>query len=117
MKIIFICLAFALGGCTTTAISTGGEFSTYNVDLIVKGETTAEEMVKLFGQPFQKAVITTNQEKWIYMEITSKARGSIFTGFSSDTRQKMLDVLLTDDIVVNFAFSEKDTGYHINTQL
>ena len=119
MKTIFgfIFLALMLGGCSTNSVgTTGGYFSTDNVDSIVKGETTAEEIVKLFGQPFQKSLISANEERWNYYHHRITVNGSIFTGMNTGGQRKSLDVLLIDGIVVNYAFTDSDTGYNINTQ-
>ncbi|MGA9855561.1 MAG: hypothetical protein WBR29_09825 [Gammaproteobacteria bacterium] len=43
-----------LAVCATTASLYGRDFSDANVSKIVKGKTTAAQLVELFGEPFQK---------------------------------------------------------------
>jgi outer membrane protein assembly factor BamE (lipoprotein component of BamABCDE complex) len=104
----------SLSGCATSSYSVGKNFSSENVSKIVKGKTTSEKMVSLFGQPYSKTVISATDEKWIYMhsEGTAKAQSYIVTMDVKTTgTQKMLDVLITDGVVANFAFTEGQNPY------
>jgi hypothetical protein len=92
----------------------GKSFTSENVSQIVKGKTTSEEMVSLFGEPYTKTVISATDEKWVYMhsEGTAKAQSYIVTMDVKTTgTQKMLDVLITDGVVANFAFTEGQNPY------
>jgi hypothetical protein len=99
-------------GCATTSYSFGKPFSSSNVKKIVKGKTTNTDLVKLFGQPFSKTVISATEEKWIYTHSsgTSTAQSYLVTmDIKTTGTQKTLDILLNKDIVVNFAFTEGPT--------
>jgi hypothetical protein len=104
----------SLSGCATSSYSVGKNFSSENVSQIVKSKTTSEEMVTLFGEPYSKTVISATDEKWIYMysKGTATAQSYIVTMDVKTTgTQKMLDVLITDGVVVNFAYTEGQNPY------
>jgi hypothetical protein len=107
-------IILSLSGCATSSYSVGKSFPSENVSQIVKGKTTSEEMVSLFGEPYTKTVISATDEKWVYMhsEGTAKAQSYIVTMDVKTTgTQKMLDVLITDGVVANFAFTEGQNPY------
>ena len=107
-------IIFLLVGCATSSFQVGNDFSSANVSKIVKGKTTSNEMISLFGEPFTKSVISATDEKWIYMYSngTAKAQSYIVTMKVETTgSQKTLDVLITDGVVSNFAYTEKDNPY------
>ena len=107
-------IIFLLVGCATSSFTVGNDFSSTNVSKIVKGKTTSDDMISLFGEPFTKSVISATDEKWIYMysKGTAKAQSYIVTMKVETTgTQKTLDVLITDGVVSNFAYTEKDNPY------
>jgi outer membrane protein assembly factor BamE (lipoprotein component of BamABCDE complex) len=107
-------VVLSLSGCATSSYSVGKNFSSTNVSQIIKGKTTGEEIVILFGEPYSKTVISSTDQKWIYMhsEGTTKAQSYIVTMDVKTTgKQKMLDILITDGVVANFAFTEGQNPY------
>ncbi|WP_077286898.1 hypothetical protein [Cognaticolwellia aestuarii] len=107
-------IIFLLAGCATSSFKVGNDFSSENVSKIVKGKTTSNDMVLLFGEPFTKSVISAKDEKWVYMYSngTAKAQSYIVTMKVETTgTQKTLDVLITDGVVSNFTYTEKGTPY------
>jgi hypothetical protein len=107
-------IILSLSGCATSSYSVGKSFPSENVSQIVKGKTTSEEMVSLFGEPYTKTVISATDEKWVYMhsEGTAKAQSYIvIMDVKTTGTQKMLDVLITDGVVANFAFTEGQNPY------
>ena len=113
MKITILTLIIALliliSGCASTSYSVGNSFSSENVAKIVKDKTTSAQLVQLFGEPYTKSVISSNEEKWIYMHTsgTSSAQSYVFTMDVKTTgTQKTLDILLKDEVVINYAFTE-----------
>jgi outer membrane protein assembly factor BamE (lipoprotein component of BamABCDE complex) len=107
-------VVLSLSGCATSSYSVGKNFSSTNVSQIIKGKTTGEEIVTLFGEPYSKTVISSTDQKWIYMhsEGTTKAQSYIVTMDVKTTgKQKMLDILITDGVVANFAFTEGQSPY------
>jgi outer membrane protein assembly factor BamE (lipoprotein component of BamABCDE complex) len=107
-------VVLSLSGCATSSYSVGKNFYSTNVSQIIKGKTTGEEIVTLFGEPYSKTVISSTDQKWIYMhsEGTTKAQSYIVTMDVKTTgKQKMLDILITDGVVANFAFTEGQNPY------
>jgi hypothetical protein len=110
----FIILSFS--GCATSSYSVGKNFASENVTKIIKGKTTSEELIVLLGEPYTKTVLSASDEKWIYMhsEGTTKAQSYIVTiDVKTIGTQKMLDVLISNGLVVNFAYTEGINPYTI----
>jgi len=104
----------SLSGCATSSYFVGKDFSSENISKIIKSKTTTEEMVTLFGEPYSKTVISATDQKWIYMysKGTATAQSYIVTMDVKTTgTQKMLDVLITDGVVANFAYTEGQNPY------
>lgn len=106
-------------GCVTSSYSIGRDFDYTSVSLIEKGKTTSNEVIKLFGQPFSKTVISANQEKWIYTFISGKAKVQhyvVTSNIESSGVQKTLDILIQDGVVINYTYNEKDNPSNITTK-
>jgi outer membrane protein assembly factor BamE (lipoprotein component of BamABCDE complex) len=105
--ILTIILTVSLSGCVTYSSSDGKNFASENVSKVVKGKTTSEEMVQLFGQPSTKTVLTASGEKWIYT-YSAEAQSYIAAIDVKNTRtQKRLDVLIRNGVVENFTFTDE----------
>ncbi|MBY0418861.1 MAG: hypothetical protein K2W88_12475 [Pararheinheimera sp.] len=120
MKFGFIVMAsvvvVALSGCATSSYSVGKNFASENVSQIVKGKTTSEELIMLLGEPYTKTVLSASDEKWIYMhsEGTTKAQSYIVSmNVTTTGTQKMLDVLISNGVVANFAYTEGPHPYNM----
>ncbi|MDR7119766.1 hypothetical protein [Rheinheimera soli] len=104
-----ISLILLLTGCATSTYKTGNEFASENVAKIEKGVTTDSQLVLLIGQPFMKTVISETEQKWIYSHTVANAKATNYV-FSMQVEStgitKMLDVLLKDGVVVNYAYTE-----------
>jgi len=109
MFLCVICSLFLVSACATSSYSGGKDFNSENVSNIVKGETTKEELVQLFGQPYSKSVISSTGEKWIYTYFsgTASAQSYVVTmNVESTGMQKTLDILIEDGVVTNFTYTE-----------
>lgn len=113
MKLSFVVMVslavLSLSGCATSSYSVGKNFASENVSQIIKGKTTSEELIVLLGEPYTKTVLSASDEKWIYMhsEGTTKAQSYIVSMDVKTTgTQKMLDVLISNGVVANFAYTE-----------
>lgn len=107
-------VVLSLSGCATSSYTVGKSFASANVTQIVKGKTTGEELIALFGEPYSKTVLSASDSKWIYMysEGTTKAQSYILSMDVQTTgTQKMLDVLISNGVVVNFAYTEGSNPY------
>lgn len=113
--IVMVSLAvLSLSGCATSSYSVGKNFASENVAQIIKGKTTSEELLVLLGEPYTKTVLSASDEKWIYMhsEGTTKAQSYIVSMDVKTTgTQKMLDVLISNGVVANFAYTEGPHPY------
>lgn len=105
-------------GCASSSFSVGRPFDETGVTKIVKGKTTAAELLALFGEPFTKAVVSENEVKWNYYH-TAGVVSAVATPFGAttetDSQSKILDVLLKNDTVVNFTFTKGPFGFEINS--
>ena len=100
-------------GCTLsyhrTTYNDGFDFPSENVNKIVKGITTSDELVELFGGPLVKSEVSEDEEIWRYSSTTGMKIEE--TGFLTDevqsTRQhKTLDIRLKKGTVTDFSYSE-----------
>ena len=104
-------LAFA--GCTLSykrsTFDDGFYFPSENVSKIVKGKTTGDEIVQLFGGPLSKNDILENTEQWRYTYTTGvevKESGLLTDEERSTRRHKTLVILLKNGIVTDFTYTE-----------
>lgn len=115
--IILIALTLLLSACATSEFNYGKDFASENVQKIEYGKTTKQDLISYFGEPFQKSVIGANQEKWMYMYTAGQAKAQSYV-FSmkvqSTGSNKMLDILIENDVVVNHTFTEGQNPYNMN---
>jgi hypothetical protein len=105
-------ISFVVVGCINPASSytVGKDFPSENVTRIVKGEATSNELVRMFGEPFSKMVVSEYEEKWTYTYSTgvTSAQSYIITMKEKTMgRHKTLDVLLKNGKVTNFTYNEE----------
>ncbi|MDN3224588.1 hypothetical protein [Pseudomonas nunensis] len=102
-------LAFTLNGCATSHYTSGRDFPSANVQSIVKGKTTASDLKALFGEPFAKSPVNETDEKWVYTYANGSAHAQSYVVTMKVTTtgtQKTLDVLMRNDTVINYTFTE-----------
>jgi len=90
-----VILAIVLFGCAGIDREVGRDFDSTKVDQIEKGKTTAEEVMKLFGEPVSKLVVSVTEERWIF----TYSRGPA-------DKPKKLDIILIDGVVKDYVYSE-----------
>jgi outer membrane protein assembly factor BamE (lipoprotein component of BamABCDE complex) len=103
----------AIAGCTLayhrSTITGGFDFPGGNVSMIVKGKTTGDEIIQMFGGPLSKNDILENEEQWRYSYSTGiEIRES---GFLTDEEHsthwhKTLVILFKNGIVTDFTYTE-----------
>ena len=106
---VVISSCLSLVGCATSNYSVGREFPVENVDKIVKGQTTARELIQLFGEPFTKTVVSANEERWVYTYSSGLAHAqSCCVPLKVETAGKSttLEILMRDGIAANFSYYE-----------
>ncbi|RON86600.1 hypothetical protein BK635_06565 [Pseudomonas chlororaphis] len=107
IAIMGMCLA--LGGCATSYFTVGRDFSSANIASITKGITTTAELKSLFGEPYAKSPVSETDEKWVYTYTNGSAHAQSYVVTMKVTTtgtQKTLDVLIRNDVVINYTFSE-----------
>lgn len=115
--LLVLLLTLLLTACATSNYNYGRDFSSANVESIKHGTTTKPDLIKYFGEPFQKAAISATQEKWIYSYTAgqAKAKNYVFTSKIETTgTTKMLDILIENDVVVNHTFTEGQNPYNMS---
>ena len=70
---IFLGLCLCIYGCATATSTTGRDFDSLKVSQIVKGKTTADEILNMFGPPSGKQPEAENAERWLYSYVTVTA--------------------------------------------
>ena len=102
-------ICVALGDCATSHFTAGRDFPSASVTSITKCKTTTSDLKSLFGEPYAKSAISETDEKWIYTQANGSAHAqSIVVTMKVTTTgtQKTLDVLIRNDVVINYTFSE-----------
>lgn len=104
-----VCVLVALSGCATSNFTAGRDFSSANVLSITKGKTTVTELKSLFGEPYAKSPVSETDEKWVYTYTNGSAHAQSYVVTMKVTTtgtQKTLDVLIRNDVVINYTYSE-----------
>ena len=118
LKIVFLVSVLFLSGCATSEYSSGRDFSGENVPQIAKGETTAQQVVSLFGEPYSKTVTSSTDEVWTYMYVTGSAKVQSYivsAKVRSTSQSKMLSIILTNGKVSNFTYTNgQPTSINVN---
>ncbi|WP_323158831.1 hypothetical protein [Pseudomonas viridiflava] len=107
IAVMGICVS--LGGCATSHYTAGRDFPSASVASITKGKTTTTELKSLFGEPYAKSAVSETDEKWIYTYTNGSAHAQSYVVTMKVTTtgtQKTLDVLIRNDVVINYTFSE-----------
>jgi hypothetical protein len=106
-------IILALVGCTLSyhrsTLNNGFDFPSENVKRIIKGKTTDDELIDLFGGPLAKSEISENEEVWRYSYSTGFKTeiGGIFSDEVHSSRlYKMLIIRLKNGTVTNFTYTE-----------
>jgi outer membrane protein assembly factor BamE (lipoprotein component of BamABCDE complex) len=103
----------AVAGCTLAyhrkTFDDGFDFPSEKVNKIVKGKTTGDEIIQMFGGPLGKSEILENEEQWRYFYSTGievKESGFLTDEERSTRRRKTLVILLKNGVVTNFTYTE-----------
>jgi hypothetical protein len=106
-----------LQGCAYKSnVDYGVKFTSKQVSQIKKKITTKSELLQIFGEPNFKSVISESSEKWIYSYTGGSATSQAFTmKTTSDIKTQMLDILIENNIVINF--SETNSTHNMNISI
>jgi outer membrane protein assembly factor BamE (lipoprotein component of BamABCDE complex) len=102
-----LCLVFC--SCTTVKSTSGRDFDSSKVSQVVKGKTTSNEILEMFGRPSYKQPEMDDAERWSYSFVTTTnvvkdllVPHSDITGY-----KKSLNILFNKDkVVVNYTMDE-----------
>ena len=110
-------IATALSGCTyTSEVDYGKQFTAEQVSQIKKNITTTSDLISIFGEPVLKSVLSETDEKWIYTYTGGTASAQVYTAkVKSNISTHMLDILISSDVVVNFA--ETNSQQNMNSSI
>ncbi|HDS0940095.1 TPA: hypothetical protein QDZ12_003371 [Pseudomonas putida] len=107
--IVVIVMCLLGSACATSHYTAGRDFPSASVASITKGKTTTAELKALFGEPYTKSAVSETDEKWVYTYSSGSAHAQSYVVTMKVTTtgtQKTLDVLIRDDVVINYTFSE-----------
>ncbi|MEZ9301604.1 hypothetical protein AB4137_00275 [Vibrio breoganii] len=110
---LLVVAAVVLSGCVYQSnVDYGTQFTSEQVAKIEKNVTTKADLLAIFGEPSVKSVLSATSEKWVYSYTGGTASSQAFTmKTTSDVSTHMLDILIENDVVVNFA--ETNAKYDI----
>jgi hypothetical protein len=103
----------AVVGCTLafhrTTYNDGFDFPSENVNKIMIGKTTGDELIQMFGGPLAKIEVSEDEEEWKYSSSTGTE--IVVKGFLTDKEQstgqhKTLDIMLKNGTVTDFTYTE-----------
>ena len=109
LSLVFLGLCIFLWGCATAHSTAGRDFDTSKASQIVKGKTTADELVAMFGKPYSKQPEANGGERWLYSYATATAHATAFFGSHVETTgyKKNLNILINSNRVVeNYVVDE-----------
>jgi outer membrane protein assembly factor BamE (lipoprotein component of BamABCDE complex) len=106
-------VVLAIAGCSLAyhrkTYNDGFDFPGENADLIVKGKTTGDEIIEMFGGPLQKIDVSEDEEHWRYFYSTGieiEESGFLTDEMQSSRRNKTLVIVLKHGIVTDFTYTE-----------
>ncbi len=105
--VIALCLVFC--GCTTVQSTSGRDFDNSKVSQIVKGKTTSNDILEMFGRPASKQPEMDDAERWSYYFVTTTNVFKDMLDTRSDITgyKKSLNVLFNKDkVVANYTMDE-----------
>ena len=93
----------------------GFDFPSENVKKILKGKTTADELIQMLGGPRSKYEISENEEEWIYFYATGnqfESRGFLTDQVQQSTRHyKVLNIRIKNGTIMSFYYTEGSEPY------
>lgn len=105
--VIALCLVFC--GCTTVQSTSGRDFDNSKVSQIVKGKTTSNDILEMFGRPAAKQPEMDDAERWSYYFVTTTNVFKDMLDTRSDITgyKKSLNILFNKDkVVANYTMDE-----------
>ena len=116
--ILLLVAVLSFSGCTySSKVDYGNQFTAEQVAKIKKNETSTADLLNILGEPSIKSVLSESEEKWVYSYTGGTGSVQAFTmKTTSDMSTHMLDVLIRDGIVINFAETNTSHNMNVSTQ-
>ncbi|WP_017220213.1 hypothetical protein [Moritella dasanensis] len=116
---LLLMVGLLLTGCVYKSdVNYGNQFTSEQVNQIEKKVTTTSDLLKIFDQPSIKSVISETQEKWVYSYTGGTATAQAFTmKTTSNISTHMLDILIENNVVLNFAETNNVNNMNLNTSV
>jgi outer membrane protein assembly factor BamE (lipoprotein component of BamABCDE complex) len=110
LPVLIISVCLCLWGCAWGHYTEGSVFDKSDINQIVKGKTTAADLMNIFGTPYSKTPQADGGEQWNYFcSRNFEAVGGIpvFAVDNTSKQQENLTVLINKDRVVeDYTLSE-----------
>ena len=106
--LLIVILSITVSNCTTThTYKMGNEFTADNLDKIIRGKTTRDDIIRLFGEPLK---IGSRNGKVIYTYSYQEIK---FTAFIWVTKPELVEKT-GDTLVIEFDENNKVEKYYLN---
>ena len=107
--LLIVILSITVSNCTTTThtYTMGNEFTADNLDKIITGKTTRDDIIRLFGEPLK---IGSRNGKVIYTYSYQEIK---FTAFIWVTKPELVEKT-GDTLVIEFDENNKVEKYYLN---
>lgn len=118
-RMMFSLLATSmLSACVYTSnVDYGTKFTEEQVSQIEKKVTNKSDLIRIFGEPSIKTVISETDEKWVYSYTGGSASSQAFTmKTTSDITTHTVDILLENGVVVNFAETKNKQNMNFSVE-
>jgi hypothetical protein len=106
-------ILLAVVGCASSfsesTTNNGFDFPSENVKKIIKGKTTGNELIQMFGGPLFKWDVSEDEEHWMYSYTTGnkfEVKGFLTDKVQSTSQHKSLFIFLKNGIITNFNYTE-----------
>jgi len=112
-KILFVVLIlYSLSSCTSIHIYEITPLKEQEIQGIIKGETSKDEIIEKFGQPQDVNIYSNNKEKWIYRSSKMLYDSSYYWLYGTRTKNTFdskLEILFQNGIVLNYVYYQTKT--------
>ena len=99
-----------LWGCATATSVTGSDFNSAVVPRIKKGVTTTSQILRWFGEPYNKKPASATETMWLYTWARPKADLNVVPfghrNIGTTGYKKTLWLFIRNDVVVSYKYEE-----------
>lgn len=110
LLLTFSLIPLLLWGCATATPISGSDFNSSVVPRIQKGVTTTSQILRWFGEPYNKKPVSATEIMWLYTWARPTANPAVVPfghrNIGTSGYQKTLWLFIKNDIVVNYTYEE-----------